>query len=646
MGGVQRSSPTSFKIYDDKMLSLAVLLLTLLQGNLIYSHDNSDSNIEHKILLDEMTSNTHPCKRTCVEGQAPMTCQYTFNIEYYLTMSKACYDCPFNTTDCLRPDCIAAEGSKRGVVSINRQIPGPKMEVCLGDLLVIDVINQLSSESTTMHWHGQHQRDSTYVDGVPYVTQCPILPHDTFRYKFNASQPGTFWYHSHIGMQRADGNFGPLIVRIPDTDNVLAQYYDYDLSSHIMMISDWDDTLSLDKYLDHIYSSGDNKPRSMIINGLGRNKKFTKGNETFFVPTARFTVEQGYRYRFRILNSGVMNCPIELSIDNHTFWVISTDGNDIVPIKASSLVLYSGERFDIIVSATQPDNLYWIRVKGHQDCGEDYNKVFQVAVLEYKGIRATIEDYPKAHVDFENAHIDGVQINGVNRGVESNKSFISMPDLESLNEWDISLTEKPDIKYVISFDFEEIDNSNYQRAPHYGYYDFPAGSELRRTTPQLNHISLKMPNFALLPQRDQIPDGLFCNRENMVDKNCTTQECLCYHGIQIPLDSVVEVIFIDEGNNSTGNHPMHLHGYTFRVVAMEKLGENITVEEVQKRDDADGGYTIIRFHATNPGYWILHCHLEFHAEMGMAMLFQVGEKSDMLPVPDNFPTCGDYSPDS
>lgn len=58
----------------------------------------------------------------------------------------------------------------------------------------------------------------------------------------------------------------------------------------------------------------------------------------------------------------------------------------------------------------------------------------------------------------------------------------------------------------------------------------------------------------------------------------------------------------------------------------------------------DGGYTIIRFRADNPGYWLFHCHIEFHAEVGMSLVLKVGEHSEMLPIPDHFPTCGDYTP--
>lgn len=58
----------------------------------------------------------------------------------------------------------------------------------------------------------------------------------------------------------------------------------------------------------------------------------------------------------------------------------------------------------------------------------------------------------------------------------------------------------------------------------------------------------------------------------------------------------------------------------------------------------DGGYTIIRFVADNPGFWLFHCHIEYHAEIGMALVMKVGENEDMVPTPKGFPTCDNYMP--
>lgn len=60
----------------------------------------------------------------------------------------------------------------------------------------------------------------------------------------------------------------------------------------------------------------------------------------------------------------------------------------------------------------------------------------------------------------------------------------------------------------------------------------------------------------------------------------------------------------------------------------------------------DGGYTIIRFVANNPGFWLFHCHIDFHVEVGMAIVFKVGDYNQMRPLPKNFPTCYNYKVDN
>ncbi|XP_066146897.1 uncharacterized protein [Euwallacea fornicatus] len=647
----------------------------------------------------------HPCGRKCIQGDPPMVCQYHFKIENYYTMTKACHDCPRNRTDCFRKDCVPGDGYSRGVVTVNRRIPGPSIEVCQNDLVVVDVENHLMSEGTSIHWHGQHMKTSPYMDGVPYVTQCPIPPRTTFRYTFPAVQAGTHFWHSHLGMQRVDGCYGPLIVRVPEEENPHDPLYDYDLSEHTMVLIDWEKVAGMEKFLNHHHSIGDNKPLTLLVNALGRNKVFNydDNNATYYTPLARFMVDQGYRYRFRIINAGFLNCPVEMSVDNHTITVISSDGGDVAPVEVDSLVTYAGERFDFILSADKPKSLYWIRFRGLMDCDERFMKVFQVAVLEYKSFSNTgasqvateateseaelsnniptyeqfsestggslkdlmesIEkgDIPESVPDYDNSHRGGKQINSLNKGTEANSPHISMPELSSVRKWDQSLKLKPDYQFFLAFDFYRIDNAHF----HGSGYEFqnvtPSSNQL--LTPQINHISMQIPSFPLLPQRDQIGADMFCNENTVKGKNCSNGFCECPHAYALPLNSVVELVIIDEGFAFDANHPLHLHGYAFRVVAMEKLGSNVTVEQVKLKErkglikrnllDApikdtvtvpDGGYTVVRFQADNPGFWLFHCHLEFHAEIGMALIFKVGEDNQMPPVPQGFPRCGDYLP--
>lgn len=75
-----------------------------------------------------------------------------------------------------------------------------KLQVCKGDRVIVDVTNEMPTETTSIHWHGIHQKGSPFMDGVPYVTQCPILPEQTFRYEFLADATGTYLWHSHSGI--------------------------------------------------------------------------------------------------------------------------------------------------------------------------------------------------------------------------------------------------------------------------------------------------------------------------------------------------------------------------------------------------------------------------------------------------------------
>lgn len=84
-------------------------------------------------------------------------------MEWYESLSKACFDCPYNITDCDLPHCIGVDGARRAVVVVNRQLPGPSIDVCKDDTVIVDVKNSLLGESTTIHWHGLHQRANPYM---------------------------------------------------------------------------------------------------------------------------------------------------------------------------------------------------------------------------------------------------------------------------------------------------------------------------------------------------------------------------------------------------------------------------------------------------------------------------------------------------
>uniref|UniRef100_A0A182N4J6 Multicopper oxidase n=1 Tax=Anopheles dirus TaxID=7168 RepID=A0A182N4J6_9DIPT len=705
---------------------------------------------------EEQSYRNHPCRRECTLGRKPETCYYRFRLEWYRTLSKACYNCPYNATDCDRPHCIAGDGVRRNVAVINRMMPGPSIEVCENDIVVVDVENHLMGDSTTIHWHGLHQRRTPYMDGVPHVSQCPISPGTTFRYTFRADNPGTHFWHSHTGMQRGDGAFGALIIR-KDND-IHSLLYDQDLSEHVITVQDWGHEQGVSLFAAHHHSTGDNKPPNLLINGRGKYfQRFPKSTplaaststveptldmngdgatdvtvqpeampvdeldettlvtevqtttepmeatpddvellqassehslktvlrpdevrhrtkrqsrtvnfnavvvpESRHIPLAVFHVDKGRRYRFRLINAEFLNCPVELSVENHNLTVIASDGFGIQPLEdLGSFVSYAGERFDFVVKANQPVGNYLMRFRGLMDCDERFTSAYQFAVLRYRGAPndTDYESWPPYDYD-----APGVQLNSLNRGPGA-EDVITIAETNALDQEDLLLLRpETDYKFYVYYDFYGKDNPHFHVPALYGFGQVVNNTN-RLYTPQLNHISMRMPPVPFLPGKDVLDERQFCNETSVRDRNCREQYCECSHVIQIPLHATVEMVMIDEGFTFDANHPFHLHGHAFRVVGMDRVSRNTTVEDIRRMDEEgrlprrlkrapikdtvtipDGGYTIIRFIANNPGYWLFHCHIEFHAEIGMSLVLKVGDRSEMLPAPANFPTCYDFKP--
>ncbi|XP_066951999.1 LOW QUALITY PROTEIN: uncharacterized protein [Macrobrachium rosenbergii] len=597
------------------------------------------------IMLMVVSALGHECERACVKGDT-RTCMYEFHMQEYHTVGRACFNCPQNISDCSRPECIAADGVSRPLLAVNRQLPGPAIQVCEGDRVVVDVYNWQLSDTATIHWHGQHMNNQQYNDGVPYVTQCPIL--GAFRYDFIATNPGTSFWHSHIGLHRSEGVFGAFVVR--QEEDPQSYLYDVDSFSDALVLQDWTHVTSFDKYVGRYHSTGDDYAEGILINGKGVNTMAQEGGvEAFNVPREIIEVTPGLRHRLRLINAGGLNCPIIVSIDDHQMTVISTDGHDIVPITVDSLVIYSGERFDVIVHANGKVGNYWIRLNGLVDC--EQNACYQGAILRYS---TAPEQDPEEPLFYNPSYPPGIVLNPLN-SVDGEDQLI-MTDVDALE----SYTVLPDVdkKFYLAFDFNQINNTCLFNPE---LYPFNGVDEIwHANTPQINDISFAFPASPPLSQPDALKDFICRYGEA---PPCLSDYCTCTYMMEVALGEKVEMVIIDEGNIGDENHPFHLHGYSFSVVAMGKLGSNTSLADVIALDEAggivrklenpvlkdtvtlpDGGFTIIRFTADNPGYWFMHCHLNFHSELGMSAILRVGEQSDLPPVPEGFPTCGYYMP--
>ena len=82
---------------------------------------------------------------------------------------------------------MTADGVNRLIEAVNGTLPGPPIVVYEGQTVIIHIKNTLLSNSATIHFHGLHQRDTPYFDGMPYITQCPIAAGQIFSHRFKVS---------------------------------------------------------------------------------------------------------------------------------------------------------------------------------------------------------------------------------------------------------------------------------------------------------------------------------------------------------------------------------------------------------------------------------------------------------------------------
>ncbi|GFR97917.1 laccase [Elysia marginata] len=628
--------------YQVLPVPLAVPLVLLLIQCCVW---HARAKLLHHMSYDDMEDyKDHPCIRPCLDDTETMVCDYNFLVERYHTLTRACWGFPIFYLP--RP-----LGNKPHFLFF---------KVCEGDTIRVRVHNKMeNAESMTIHWHGLHQRHSQHMDGVAMVTQCPIPPHTAFTYVFKANPPGTHFWHAHSGLQRADGLYGNLVVRRSPKREPHLKMYDFDLPEHTLNLLDWWGRNVVSSFADHYHGDGSNKPDSILINGKGiSTDKDTQEKTT--TPREVFEVQQGSRYRFRVISNAVMNCPMKISIDGHDLEVIASDGYDVEPLRVQYFNIFAGERFDFVLLANQSVGNYLLRVQGELDCGANRNNAHQTAIIHYKNSKFD------PHFWVDPPYLEGKGLNPINRrGTDKLMTVNELRSLPGEMDEDLSLKPYPDRSIVLAMDFSMMNNPRFHDQLLYSVQDFPMSGGKNRQTPQINDITFAFPSSPALTQLTDIPKTAFCNRESLQGKNCSAELCECIHHYRIDLGDVVELILIDQGHIwDVANHPTHLHGYGFRVLAMDKLGKFVDRDDVTSLDQRggisrnryrppkkdtvtipDGGYTIVRFHADNPGMWLLHCHLEYHAEIGMAVLLQVGDTSQLPPTPRQFPTCGNWQPE-
>jgi FtsP/CotA-like multicopper oxidase with cupredoxin domain len=205
-----------------------------------------------------------------------------------------------------------APGQLVTALGFDGAVPGPQIRVHQGDRVRINVKNN-STLPTTVHFHGVTVPNA--MDGVPFVTQDPIMPGKTFSYVFTVKDPsGTYMYHSHFDSAEEVGRglYGAFIVE----------------PRHVT----WDEEYT------EILGDG---PLGYTINGKG------------WPATTPLTAHLGDTVLIRLMNAGQMLHPMHLH--GFHFTVVAQDGAPLShPYQADTLVVAPGERFDVLVHADNP----------------------------------------------------------------------------------------------------------------------------------------------------------------------------------------------------------------------------------------------------------------------------------------------------
>lgn len=263
-------------------------------------------------------------------------------------------------------------GKPRMATTINGSIPAPTLKLREGDTVTIRVTNRLR-EATSIHWHGiilPYQ-----MDGVPGVSFPGIAPGETFTYQFRLEQTGTYWYHSHSGMQEQTGMYGALIVEPREADPIRAD------RDHVVLLSDWTDEDPM-RVLAKLKAQSDyynfNQPtaidffRDVAEMGLSRAlDKRAMWNQMRMNPTdladlsaATLTYlmngvtpagnwtglfRPGERVRLRFIN-GAANTFYDVRIPGLKMTVVQSDGQNVEPVTVDEFRFGPGETYDVIVT--------------------------------------------------------------------------------------------------------------------------------------------------------------------------------------------------------------------------------------------------------------------------------------------------------
>ena len=506
-------------------------------------------------------------------------------------------------------------GDEKRAIAVNGQIPMPSLTFTEGDSVIIRVHNLLD-EATSFHWHGLLVPNEQ--DGVSYLTTAPIEPNTVHTFTYRLKQSGTYWYHSHTGMQEQIGMYGSLIINKKKDDPTIREFDE--IPSYNVLLSDWtnmnpntvhrylhnaNDWFSIEKGTVQSYGEAlvEGHFGTKIVNEWKRmlamdvsdvyyEKFLINGKNEIQIPQLNNSnLKAGDKIRLRIAN-GSASTYFWLNYSGGKVTVVASDGADVEPVDVDRLIIGVSETYDVVITIPEDGKKYQFMATSEDRTGS-------ASLIFGNGELIPQPPLPKLK------YFEGMKM--MNRMMNMDGTMDDMGMNMGLQKMDMNSVMYPETKKkkkAMDMDSKEMDHSNHNMADE-------------KSIVTLNYKMLKSPTKTVYPKDSKVKTLEFeltgnMNRYVWSLDNKTLSET---DKILIKAGEVVRIILY---NNTMMRHPMHLHGHYFRVI--NGKGDYAPLKNVldimpMERD------TIEFLASEEYGDWFFHCHILYHMMSGMGRVF-------------------------
>jgi FtsP/CotA-like multicopper oxidase with cupredoxin domain len=454
-------------------------------------------------------------------------------------------------------------GQRFVMYAFNGMVPGPLLRVAQQATITVRFHNRIDLPST-VHWHGL--RHDNRFDGVPGLTQKEVAPGGDFTYTVHFPDAGVYWYHPHVreDIEQAMGLFGNMVVDAPEPDYYSPVNRELSLVLNDLLIN-----------ADSLIPFGKEAPTYALMGRVGN--VLTVNGE----PNYKLSVKKGEVVRFfftNVSNSRTYN----VSFSGAPMKVVASDVSRFErEERVASVVLAPAERYVVEARFDRPGRyalVNAIQAINHYE-GEFVPEVDTLGIV-------TVSDVP-ASPDHGSRFAALRAYPAVSRDVDRFRRYFDKEPDERL-----TLTVKPNSLPLATVQFMNVDTAYY------------APVEWVDGMPDMNWLSTSKQVKWILRE-----DAT--GRENMdID----------WH---VKAGSVVKLrIFNDPKSFHPMQHPIHLHGQRMLVVSRD----GVKTRNLVWKDTVIipvGSTVDLLIDASNPGQWMLHCHIAEHLGSDMMAVMHV-----------------------